>query len=200
MAMRNACSHCGFLVAAISGLVLVSGCAGTVSRRAVDTEVIKTPEATEVDLRSIAQKMARSLIELPQIAKAETPPKIAFLSMRNRTLQDLDSYNLLSSIRKLLMQYGQGRFVFLNREVVDKLRQERRLKREGKVASSALKDLYGVDFFLSGVAYSQVRDSGKLREAYYRYSFQLTEAETSAIVWEDDYEFKKVGERGTSHR
>ena len=35
---------------------------------------------------------------------------------------------------------------------------------------------------------------------YHRYSFRLTDAETDVVVWEDDYEFKKTGRRGTAYR
>jgi uncharacterized protein (TIGR02722 family) len=176
------------------------GCTGTVTRRPVDDEMIKTTKATEVDERSMCEKMARSLIELPQIANAKSPPTIAFLEMSNRTTQNVDSYNLLSSIRIKLLQYGGGKFVFLDRERVDKLVQERRLKRTGEVTTSGAKNLYGADFFLSGRAFSEERRDGKTREVYYRYSFQLTDAETSAIIWENEYEFKKVGNVGTAYR
>ena len=180
--------------------VLLAGCTGTVTRRPVDDEMIKTTNATEVDERSMCEKMARSLIDLPQIAKAKTPPTIAFIEMSNRTTQAVDSYNLLSSIRMKLLEYGEGKFVFLDRERVGRLQQERRLKRTGEVTTSGARNLYGADFFLSGRAFSEERRDGRMREVYYRYSFTLTDSETSAIVWERDYEFKKAGNVGTAFR
>jgi uncharacterized protein (TIGR02722 family) len=180
--------------------VLLVGCTGTVTRRPVDDEMIKTANATEVDERSMCQKMARELIDLPIIANAKSPPTIAFLEISNRTTQAVDSYNLLSSIRIKLLQYGGGKFVFLDRERSEKLQQERRLKRTGQVTTSGNQDLYGADFFLSGRAFSEERRDGRTREVYYRYSFSLTNAETSAIVWEGEYEFKKSAELGTAFR
>ena len=189
-----------FLAAVAPFWFTIAGCTGTVTRRPVDDEVIKTTNTTEVDLRSMCEKMARSLVDLPQIAQAKNPPTIAFLEMQNRTLQDVDSYNLLSSIRKKLIQYGGGKFVFLDREAVEELKKERRMKRTGQVTSSGEDNLRGVDFFLSGRAYSKERRYKDLREVYYRYSFRLTNAETSGIVWEDDYEFKKAAKEGFSRR
>ena len=95
-------------------LFVLVGCTGTVTRRPVDDEVVKTTDFTEVDIRAMCEKMARSLIEVPQIAHAQTPPTIAFIDMKNRTLQDFDSDNLLGSIRKKLLKYGEGKFVFLS--------------------------------------------------------------------------------------
>jgi len=189
-----------FLVAVALLSLAIAGCTGTVTRRPVDDEVIKTTDATEVDMRTMCERMARSLIELPQIARAKNPPMIAFLEMQNRTLQDVDSYNLLSSIRKKLIQHSGGKFVFLDREAIEELKKERRMKRTGQVTSSGEDNLRGVDFFLSGRAYSTERRRKGVREVYHRYSFRLTHAETSAIVWEDDYEFKKAAEEGFSRR
>ena len=181
--------------------VTAMGCTGTVTRRPVDDEVVKTTKVTEVDLRTMCEKMARSMIELPQIAQAVNPPTIAFLEMKNRTTQAIDSYNLLSSIRKKLLKFGGGKFVFLDREVIEKLKRERRLKRKDEITSSSQQDLAGADFFLTGRAFSEERRSRKgVREVYYRFSFRLTDAESSSIVWEDDYEFKKAAQVGTAYR
>jgi len=176
------------------------GCTGTVTRRPVDDEVVKTTDFTEVDIRAMCEKMARSLIEVPQIARAQTPPTIAFIDMKNRTLQDFDSDNLLGSIRKKLLKYGEGKFVFLNRNIVEKIKLERRRKRTGEVTSSTQENLYGADFFLSGQAFAEERRQKSTREVYYRFSFQLTNAENSAIVWEEDHEFKKAAKLGTAYR
>ncbi|MCK5269435.1 MAG: hypothetical protein KAJ46_01570 [Sedimentisphaerales bacterium] len=189
-----------FLSACLFVAVVLVGCTGTVTRRPVDDEVVKTTDFTEVDIRSICEKMARSLIDIPQVAKAKSPPTIAFLQMKNRTLQNLDSNNLLGSIRKKLLRYGEGKFTFLNRDIVEKIKRERRMKRSGEVSSSTQTGLYGADYFLSGQAYSEERRNHGIREVYYRFSFQLTNAENSAIVWEDDYEFKKAAKSGTAYR
>lgn len=183
-----------------AAILLMAGCTGTVTRRPVDDEVVKTTRVTEVDLRSMCEKMARSMIELPQIAQAASAPTIAFVEMKNRTTHAFDSYNMLSSIRRKLLKYGMGKFVFLDREIVEKLKRERRLKRKGEVTSSSQSDLYGADFFLTGRAFSEERRNRGMREVYYRFSFRLTDAETGAIIWEDDHEFKKAAKVGTAYR
>lgn len=181
--------------------VFFVGCQGAVTRTGLDTENIMTLDITSKDIRTMSQNMSRDLIELPQIANATTPPKVAFLQMRHRLVSTtIDSYDLLSRIRKDLLRFSGGKVVFLDRERVEELQAERKLKRKGEVASGELKDLAGVDFFLTGRATERTQSTHGEREVYYRFSFRLTEAESGAIVWENDYEMKKYGKRGTAYR
>lgn len=174
-------------------VLIISGCAGTALYVPPDENTLVDTATSAADLRSMAQHMARSMLKCNRIAGAQTPPRIAFIEMVNRTTDDVDSYNLLSQIRTLLLKHSEGKIVFLDREKSDAIQEERKLKRDGKVGSSGEKVLSGVDYFLTGRAYSlDKRDKGK-KDVYYRFSFRLTDAENSDIIWEDEYEFKKAG-------
>lgn len=189
-------------VGALFGTLLFSGCVGTVSRVHIDDEPISDVEASDVDLRAMAREMATAIIELPMIASAKDPVSIAFLSIENRTLTtDFDSYNLLSKIRQELIAHSHGKLVFLDKQAINAIYAERDAKRAGQVTTKGHKDLPGVDCFLTGYAYSMRKPgrAGKIL-ASHRYSFRLTDAETSQVVWEKDYEFKKLGQRGTAYR
>ena len=66
------------------------------------------------------------------------------------------------------------------------------MKREGVVGAAGKKDLLGVDYFLTGQIDS-IDTAGKgRRSTYVRYSFRLTDAESSAIIWQDRYQVKKA--------
>ncbi len=188
------------MILSVYCIVFVLGCTGTVTRRPVDDEVVKTTDFTEVDIRSMCQKMSRSLIEVPQISQSDNPPTIVLAGVKNRTLQELDTHNLLSSIRKYLIQYGQGKFLFLNREIAARLEREKTQKERGELTTSGEElTQYGADFFLSGYAHEKERRNRGVRESYFRFSFQLTDSR-GAIIWEDDYEFKKAAKIGTAYR
>jgi hypothetical protein len=183
-------------------LLLGGGCVGTVSRVHIDDEPITDVEASDVDIRAMAREMATAIIELPLIADAQEPVHIAFLNIENRTLTtDFDSYNLLSKIRQELIANSMGKAVFLDKQAMNAIYAERDAKRAGQVTTPGHKDLPGVDCFLTGYAYS-MRKPGKggIMMASHRYSFRLTDAEDSYIIWEKDYEFKKLGQRGTAYR
>ena len=69
---------------------------GSVQRLTPDASFIVDVTTDSQDLRTICQQMARSIINLRQIANATSPPRIGFLEMVNRTTEDIDSYNLAS--------------------------------------------------------------------------------------------------------
>lgn len=190
------CASC----ASSDGPPMLAPIGGAVSRIDVDASLISDVTTDSQDVRSMCQQMARSLINLQQISNAVSPPRIAFLEMVNRTTEDIDSYNLLDSIRTQLVKNSGGRVIFVDRERINSIMNERQMKRAGTVGASGPAVLSGVDFFLTGRAYSDMRAYRGVRQAYYRFSFRLTDAERGDIIWEDEYEFKKVGQLGFMNR
>ena len=176
----------------------LAACAAPVSQRVDPDSPSPLGDTTtdSQDLRTIAQRMARSLITVDQIARADSPPRIAFLDVNNRTNQIIDKEIFLNSIRTILIQNSQGKVVFLDRARINQIMAERELKRKGIVGSSDRKVMSGVDFFLTGDLNAIDKVEGPSRLTYTRYSFRLTDAESSDIIWEDVYEVKKLGRRG----
>lgn len=180
-------------------VLVLAGCAAPMSSRVdVDSPSPLGDTTTDSqDLRTIAQRMARSLITVQPIAAAGSPPRIAFLDVNNRTNQIIDKEIFLNSIRTLLIQHSSGKVIFLDRARINQIMAERELKRKGVVGASERKVLSGVDFFLTGELNAIDKVEGPTRLTYTRYSFRLTDAESSDIIWEDAYEVKKLGRRGT---
>jgi len=194
MNRRSSRGNFRFVIVCVHGLV--AGCSvGTASRIHVDDEAITDIEASDVDLRAMTQKMASSIIELPAIAGSPDPVHVGFLNIENRTLTtDFDSYNLLSKIRQHLIEYSEGKIVFLDQEKLEAVLAERDIRRSQE-------RIPGIDYFLTGYAYSMRKADGKgTMQGYHRYSFRLTDAQRDTVVWEKDYEFKKQGRRGMAYR
>lgn len=190
--------YCALVIA----LGLFTGCAGNARRVDIGDEPITDVEVNDVDIRAMAVQMASKLIESDIVANAKEPITIAFLEMVNRTeTVDFDSYNIMSKIRQHLLDNSKGKLVFLDREKTDAILAERDAKRAGQLTTKGYKDRFGADYFLTGYAYSQ-RKAGSNGElvASHRYEFHLTDTETSAVVWQWDYEFKKAGKRGIDYR
>ena len=78
--------------------------------------------------------------------------------------------------------------------------RERGIKRSGMVSSSKDAQLLGVDFFLTGDISGISKAGGGRASDYMLLSFQLIDAETSEIIWEDSYEVKKTGEMGVVYQ
>ena len=144
------------------------------------------------DLRSATRKMAEAILQIPDIMSAQTPPTIAFHPVKNNTSEYVNTGAFLDEIRGVLIETAAGKMRFLDRAIQDKILEERGLKREGVVGSSGEKTLLGVDYFLTGQIDS-IDTAGKgRRSTYMRYSFRLTDAESSAIIWQRRYEVKKA--------
>jgi len=144
------------------------------------------------DLRTTTQKMAEAIMKLSVIVDAATPPTVAFRPVKNNSAEYINTSAFLDEIRAVLIQNAGGRIRFLDRELTDAILEERGMKREGVVGASGKKDLLGVDYFLTGQIDS-IDTAGKgRRSTYVRYSFRLTDAESSAIVWQDRYQVKKA--------
>lgn len=169
-----------------------SGCATGITRRIdLDAELIDDGQATSVqDYRTVADQMARSLIQLPFIHRAESPPTIAFIKVDNRTNRYIDTVAFQEKIRTLLLKNCSGKLYFLDRAAIDEIVAERKRKKKGHATASGKSSgkIFGADYFLTGSIHSVNRIQGTQRTEYVRYSFRLTDADNSLIVWEDDYE------------
>jgi len=197
--MRTACR---LLTLSVFCLTLSIGCTSNTKMMDPDqsSDIEYGTGLTSQDFRSISGRMARSLVTLPQIQNATTPPKVAFVSVSNESSDYVDGDSFLRKMRTELIKHAQGRIVFLDRAIDEAVKKENKDKARGRRTSSGEQVPLGADFFLTGVIESidKVTDAG--RTGYRRYSFRLTEAGSSAIAWEDDYEIKKHSTVGAMYR
>jgi hypothetical protein len=182
------------------GLYL-AGCVASTNRVDVASdEPFSDTETSSKDLTTVAQQMAASLIQLPQIQNASTAPRIAFADVKNETNEIINKNMFIDKMRTLLLKNASGKMIFLDREISEAITSERQAKRSGTLTTSASKGRMGADFFLTGKLSSIDKQAGGKRSTYTRYAFRLTDAESTAILWEDEYEVKKVGSAGTYDR
>lgn len=181
------------LVAAAS---LLSGCASVVDVSMDDDETVLSTTGGSKEMAAVAQKMARDIIRLPQIANADKPPTIAFARVTNASSEPMDTELFLEEIRTLLMQNAGGKFGFLDRARSEEVLRERELKRKGELTSSSKKGMLGADFFLTGSIRTIEKTDGRRRSTATYCRFRLTDAESTQIIWENKYEFKKAGKKG----
>lgn len=182
-------------------MMFLMACAAKTSRVEVTSdEPFSDTETGSKDLIVVSERMTASLLKMPQISNASTPARIAFADVKNETNEILNKNLFIEKMRTLLMKNAYGKMVFLDREISQQIEQERQDKRGGKISSSKSGTRSGADFFLTGKLAAIDKVSGGKRSTYTRYAFRLTDAETSDIVWEDDYEVKKVGSSGIYDR
>jgi len=152
------------------------------------------------DIRTVARKMAESILEISEIRKAEGVPRIALLPVKNSTRFVINKDILTKKIRLELNKNASGQVRFLARERLEDIIKEREAKRGGLFSASKEVDLLGLDFYLTGELMGLSKASRGHRSDYILMSFQLIDTETSDIAWEDAYEIKRVGIAGVAYQ
>jgi PBP1b-binding outer membrane lipoprotein LpoB len=155
------------------------------------------------DLVAVTDKMARSIVGLPQIANAATPPVVVLDPVINETRFPINKEMFLTRIRVLLNSKAAGKVQFLARDRMAALEQERARKQSGQVTSVSdpnVTEFLGGDYFLTGTLQGLSTRTSQGTSDYILYTFQLIDARTSVIVWEDFAEIKKQGLEDAAYR
>jgi PBP1b-binding outer membrane lipoprotein LpoB len=192
---------------------LVSGCASTgvknpsgvpvTQMRADEQGFVAGTGMESQDLVVVTDKMARSILSIPQIANAQGTPRVVLDPVKNETRFPINKDIFLTRIRVQLNSKAQGKVLFLARDRMSALEKERSLKQSGQVTSSSdpnVVEFKGADFFLTGSLQGITTRTAAGTSDYILYSFQLIDARTSDIVWEDSAEIKKQGLEDAAYR
>jgi PBP1b-binding outer membrane lipoprotein LpoB len=155
------------------------------------------------DLVAVTDKMARNILSIPEIANAPTTPRIALDPVVNDTRFPMNKDIFNDRIRIELNRHSLGKVRFLARDRMQALERERELKQTGQVTASAdpsITEFRGADYFLTGKLSGMTTKTSAGTSDYVLYSFQLIDARTSEIVWEDSAEIKKQGLEDAAYR
>ncbi|MFO1487003.1 MAG: penicillin-binding protein activator LpoB [Verrucomicrobiota bacterium] len=204
-------SRLSFTALALAGIV--SGCASSGVRnpsgkpvtqmRADEQGFVAGTGVESQDLVAVTDKMARGILSVPQIANAQGTPRIALDPVVNNTRFPINKDIFLTRIRGQLNSKAAGKVLFLARDRMAALEHERALKQSGQVTASAdpnVVEFKGADFFLTGKLEGMSTRTSAGTSDYVLYSFQLIDARTTDIIWEDTAEIKKQGLEDAAYR
>ncbi len=201
------------LTFALTTAALVAGCASkgvknpsgvpVTQMRADEQGFVAGTGVESQDLVAVTDKMSRSIMGISQIANATTAPIIVLDPVENKTRFPINKDIFLTRIRGELNKKSLGKVTFLARDRMAALEKERNLKREGAVTATAdpvKQEFKGADYFLTGTLEGLSTRTTAGTSDYILYAFQLIDARTSAIVWEDNAEIKKQGLEDAAYR
>lgn len=203
-----------FLVGFSASTAFLAGCASTAGVRqpeGVRVAEMRPDERGFVvgtgiesqDMVAVTDQMARSILSIPEIARAQRAPNVVLEPVVNNTRFPINKDIFLTRIRTQLNSKAAGRVSFLDREMIRTLERERELKRTGQVTASSdpnVVEFGGADYFLTGKLDGMTTRTSAGTSDYVLYSFRLTDARTSRIVWEDSAEIKKQGLEDAAYR
>jgi PBP1b-binding outer membrane lipoprotein LpoB len=155
------------------------------------------------DLVAVTDKMARSILSIPQIANAQGQPRIVLDPVVNETRFAINKDIFLSRIRAQLNSKAQGKVIFLARDRMAALEKERAMKQSGQVTSSSdpnVVEFKGGDYLLTGKLEGLTTRTSAGTSDYVLYTFQLVDFRSTDIIWEDSAEIKKQGLEDAAYR
>jgi penicillin-binding protein activator len=201
------------LLAAIAASGFLAGCAssGVKNPSGVPVTEMRPDERGFVagtgvesqDLVAVTDKMARSILGVPQIANAQGVPRIVLDPVKNETRFPINKDIFLTRIRAQLNEKAAGKVLFLARDRMAALQHEQEMKKSGQVTSSSdpnIVEFKGADFFLTGSLQGLTTKTSAGTSDYILYAFQLLDARTSDIIWESSAEIKKQGLEDAAYR
>ena len=191
-------------------LLLFSGC--TVKTNVLNEagkksvyESVDTPSADiqgigieSQDIAGMVDKMMRDIVSTGFIVNKKIPPRIIIDSkyFKNQSSSRINKNMITERLLINLNRAAKGRMVFLEREELEMVTDERELKREGHVSRGNLgnlKKIHGADYRLTGkiMSLDKLDNRSGMESRYHQITFKLVDLESSAVVWSNLYEFKK---------
>ena len=157
------------------------------------------------DIVTVAEKMARGIVTVPEIANRQGVPRVVLLPVKNETRFPINKDIFLQEIMSLLNERSDGKVRFLARDRMADLERERELKQTGQVTSTTGTDLTGsqfkgADFMLTGKLMSQTTKTSAGTSDYVLYTFELIDPNTSEIIWQGRHNIKKQGLEDAAYR
>jgi len=158
------------------------------------------------DIVAMTDQMARDMVTIPEIMNRKTPPRVILDSKYfvNESTNRVNKNMITRKLKTGLSRATKGKLIIVGREFAKMVEDERELKREGAVDTATTgmaKKTMGADYRLTGSITSQegVRQTGDTSR-YTVIFFTLVDLETSAEIWNNEYQFKKTARDDVIYR
>lgn len=158
-----------------------------------DEVYLLSDKFVESDLQMIAEQLSESLLSSDMLGSQPTKPAIIISLFTNSTDEHIDILSLTNKMRVKLLK--SNRFVFLNERLRKEMAKEYEYQSSGYVNPETAKQKgkqIGADWLISGHITSIRQPVGKKEIVYYKTTLEVTDLETSAILWADEVEVKKA--------
>lgn len=161
-----------------------------------DEVFLLSDKFVEADLQIIADRLVEKMLMSEMVAHERGRPAIIISLFTNATDEHIDILSLTNMLRTKL--HKTGRFTFLNERLREELAKEYEYQSSGYVNPETAKmkgKQIGADWLISGHITSIKQPVGKRKVVYYKTTLEVTDLETSAILWADEIEIKKLYKR-----
>jgi len=165
----------------------------------LDVQSSRLDAFSEMDVltqQTIADQLSSSLLSSDVMGTGKKKPAIIISLFTNGTDEHIDILSLTNKLRTDLIK--TGRFIFLNERLRKQIAEEYEYQSSGYVSPETAKmkgKQIGADWLISGHISSIRQPVGKKEIVYYKTTLEVTDLETSQILWTDEVELKKAFKR-----
>lgn len=181
-------------------LLLAAGLAGCAPPQAFTRGEYGDPEEISMlddkwnqnDMQLVAKKMVSSLEGWLEQKDVAVKPVVILEMPRNRTAEHIDMEALYDHMKTALIQSGE--FTFLDKSAREEIAREYEYQGSGYVRADEARgpgQQKAAEYLLGGVVTSTIQEVGRNKMIYYKATFELTDIETTEIVWTDHKEIVK---------
>lgn len=157
-----------------------------------------TNEFGSTDLQTIAESMARSMLQSRPVTQSRKTPLVTIAEVRNKTSEYIDTRAITDSIRAQLLKSGAVRFAVdtvAMQNQTDELIRQNQTGLYKKSTSKKIGQMEGADFRVEGNITSIVKRTSDIKDVYYKFSLMLVNVESGVIEWADEKEIRKTTRR-----
>ena len=150
-----------------------------------------------VDMRKITEHVAENLVGSRFLEKEADPPLMVVLGVENRTKNYVDMKPLTDRIRTIALKSGKARFVNAGQRDALLKEQSYQAKQATPETRVAVAKQLGAKYMLTGsLAQLQSRSGKQARMSkteinYYQLTMEITDLQSSEIVWTDEQTFAR---------
>ncbi|MFQ5647055.1 MAG: CsgG/HfaB family protein [bacterium] len=194
------------------GALLAAGCAGKTGQKTIYEDVSRSSRVAGVgiesqDIVAMADKMMRDLMATPSLAGRTPPPRVIIDSkyFKNESSSRINKNIITDRLRVSLNRSAGGRLIFVGRENLAMVSEEKKMKESGKADTGVLKKrntTLGADYRLSGrITSLDVAQSGSSKTSrFHQIMFEMIDLESGQIVWSKMYDFNKTAQDDIIYR
>lgn len=178
------CGQSKFFASVSAGLiaVIIAGCAsngvyqpnGVVNTQRNEKAFVQETGIEPKEIVAVADKMARGIMSVPEIAKAAKVSRVVLLPMKNETQFPFNKDIFLAEVMMRLNERAGGKVRF-----------------HSGAADGNGQQLQGADYLLSGKLVGESTTTSAGTTDYLLYSFELINPNTSEIIWNGSHRLKK---------
>jgi uncharacterized protein (TIGR02722 family) len=191
---------------ALLAVIGLSGCATTspeISSGNVqygDSKAVEslTNEFGSTDLQTIAESMARSLLQSRPVVQSARPPLVTVSDVKNKTGEYIDTRSITDSIKTQLLKSGAVQFAVDIENMqgqTDELIRQNQTGLYKKSSAKKIGKMEGADYRIEGTITSIVKKTSDVKDVYYKFSLSLVNIESGVLAWMDEKEIRKTSNR-----